>query len=140
MKRYTKPIHVPQVVKHRAADSSLALINVVFLLLMFLLVAGTLKPALPDDFSWAETTADTGSGNIQGSLVLAQTGEVWLEGRQLDAAQLDAHLAELTGVTDRLSIQVDKRTRMEAVAGLADKLRASGIRHLTLVTIEADQP
>lgn len=140
MKRYTRPIHVPQVVKHRTADSSLALINVVFLLLLFLLVAGTLKPSLPDDFAWAETTADTGSGNIQGSLVLAQSGEVWFEGRQLDDAQIEAYLKDVAGVTDRLSVQVDKRSRMEAVAGLADRLRANGIRHLTLVTIEADQP
>ena len=53
MKRYTKPIHLQELKPHRRADSSLALINVVFLLLLFLLVSGTLRPpcrVLPEDF------------------------------------------------------------------------------------------
>ncbi len=139
MKRYTKPIHVPQVTGHRREDGSLALINVVFLLLLFLLVAGTLKPSLPEDFAWAETTVDTGSGNIQGSLVLTQEGEVWFEGRSLGEDDLRAFLESALSVSDRLSVQVDKRARMESVARLADRLKAGGVGHITLVTIEADR-
>jgi|GEM_PF-460073 len=140
MKRYTKPIHVPRAMAHRSVDSSLALINVVFLLLVFLLVAGTLKPSLPEEFDWAETTADTGSGNIQGSLVLTRSGEVWFEGRQMDGEQLAAFLKGAAEETSRLSVQVDKRAKMEAVAALADRFRENGVTQLTLVTIEADRP
>ena len=50
MKRYTKPIHLQELKPHRRADSSLALINVVFLLLLFLLVSGTLRPPLPETY------------------------------------------------------------------------------------------
>ncbi|PVB63594.1 biopolymer transporter ExbD [Labrenzia sp. 011] len=140
MKRYTKPIHLPRAMAHRAADSSLALINVVFLLLVFLLVAGTLKPTLPEHFEWAETSSGTGNGSIQGSLVLVRSGEVWFEGERLEAAQLETFLQGVSDETDRLAVQVDKRAKMEAVAALADRLRANGIKHLTLVTIEADGP
>lgn len=140
MKRYTKPIHLPQAMAHRSADSSLALINVVFLLLVFLLVAGTLKPTLPEGFAWAETTSEAGTGSIQGSLVLARTGEAWFEGERLDTAQLEAFVAKASEETDKLAVQVDKRTRMDAVAALANTLRANGIKHLTLVTVEADEP
>jgi biopolymer transport protein ExbD len=140
MKRYTKPIHVPEVISHRAADSSLALINVVFLLLLFLLVSGTLRPPLPEDFDWAETTAETGSSNIQGSLALAQNGEIWFQGAPLDDVEFQKFLGEAEGRTDRLTIQVDKRAKMEAVASLAAKFKSTGIKHLTLVTIEVNQP
>ncbi|WP_415717012.1 ExbD/TolR family protein [Roseibium sp.] len=137
MKRYTKPIHVPQVMAHRAADSSLALINVVFLLLLFLLVSGTLRPPLPDDFDWAETTADQGSSNIQDSLVLTETGDFWFKGAILDEAQLLGFLAEASARSNRLTLQVDKRARVETIAGLAKKAQAAGIARLSLVTVEA---
>ncbi len=137
MKRYTKPIHLQELIPHRRADASLALINIVFLLLLFLLVAGTLRPPMPDGFEWAETTSDTGSGNIQGSLVLARSGEVWLDGERLKGEEFLKYLKSVSVTTDRLSLQVDKRTPMRDVTALAELLKAGGIRHLTLVTVEA---
>ena len=122
---------------HRAADSSLALINVVFLLLLFLLVSGTLRPPLPDDFDWAETTTDQGSSNIQDSLVLTETGDFWFQGAILDEAQLLGFLAEASARSNRLTLQVDKRARIETIAGLAKKAQAAGIARLSLVTVEA---
>ena len=140
MKRYTKPIHLPKPLAHRPADSSLALINVVFLLLLFLLIAGTLRPPLPEDFEWAETNAEDGRGDIQGSLVLTRSGEIWFDGTRLDEEATNDLLQGLGEETDRMSIQVDKRSKIEKIAKLADKLRLHGFRHLTLVTIEAEQP
>ena len=83
MKRYTKPIHLQELKPHRRADSSLALINVVFLLLLFLLVSGTLRPPLPEGFDWAETQQNDGSGKLEGSLVLDRAGTVWFDGEVL---------------------------------------------------------
>ena len=137
MKRYTKPIHLQELKPHRRADSSLALINVVFLLLLFLLVSGTLRPPLPEGFDWAETAQDTGSGNLQGSLVLDRDGAVWFEGERLDTAALLAFLDTVAETSPHLAVQVDKRARMEAVSALAARLKASGIRQVTLMTVEA---
>lgn len=140
MKRYTKPIHVPKAIKHRAVDSSLALINVVFLLLLFLLVSGTLRPPLPDEFEWAETTAEEGSSDIQSSLVLTQSGKLWFAGSELDEDGLSDYLASKVDGAGPLSVQVDRRARMEYVAELARRLRSKGVRNLSFVTIETDQP
>lgn len=140
MKRYTKPIHLPKPLAHRPADSSLALINVVFLLLLFLLVAGTLRPPLPEDFEWAETTVDEGSGDIQRTLVLTRNGELWFDGEPLDRQGIADVLEDMGSDASNLSIQVDKRTKMAEIAGLADLLQASGVRRLTLVTVEKEQP
>lgn len=137
MKRYTKPIHVPKVISHRAADSSLALINVVFLLLLFLLVSGTLRPPLPDDFDWAETSANEGASNLQDSLVLTKAGEFWFQGTNLDEAQLLRFLTEAVARSEALTLQVDKRARIETIAGFANKARSAGIGRLSLVTVEA---
>jgi len=138
MKRYTKPIHLPKPMPQRSDGSALALINVVFLLLLFLLVAGTLRPPLPEDFDWAETTSDSGRGDIQGSLVLTQSGEIWFEGGPRAQAEAEDVFRSIAEKTDRLSVQVDKRADIAAVARLANRLKEHGIERLTLVTIEAD--
>jgi len=140
MKRYTKPIHLQELIPHRKADSSLALINVVFLLLLFLLVSGTLRPSLPEDFAWAETSNREGASNIRGGLVLTSDGSFWADGEQLDDQALSAHLQVAAEASDRLTVQVDKRARMEAVAALAEHARASGLKGLSLVTVEAGGP
>lgn len=140
MKRYTKPIHLQQLTPHRRADSSLALINVVFLLLLFLLVSGTLRPPLPEDFAWAETTRSEGASSIRNGLVLTRDGKAWVEGTQLDEAGLIAFLDQIASESDRLTVQVHKHARMEAVAALATQARQSGVRALSLVTVEAGAP
>lgn len=138
MKRYTKPIHLQELIPQRRADASLALINVVFLLLLFLLVAGTLRPPLPDDFQWAETVSDEGSGSIQGSLALDKSGEIWLDGNKMRGDELATFLKSISDVSDKLTLQVDRRTKMGDLTALAEDLKAAGIRKITLVTIEAD--
>ncbi|WP_269582308.1 biopolymer transporter ExbD [Roseibium sp. Sym1] len=140
MKRYTKPIHLQELIPHRRADSSLALINVVFLLLLFLVVSGTLRPPLPDGFDWAETTQGEGASSIQGGLVLTLDGGVWVDGSRVEREELNKYLAEAARSSDRLTVQVDKRARMEFVAALAKQARSSGLTALTLVTVQADGP
>ncbi|WP_299470971.1 biopolymer transporter ExbD [uncultured Roseibium sp.] len=138
MKRYTKPIHVPKPLTERKADSSLALINVVFLLLLFLLVSGTLRPPLPEEFEWAETIEKSGEGDIQNSLVISKEGTVWFEGAELDDQALNELLTRLGNQTDKLSIQVDRRAKMAAVAANAERFRTAGIRQLSFITIETE--
>jgi biopolymer transport protein ExbD len=140
MKRYTKPIHLQELTPHRRADSALPLINVVFLLLLFLLVSGTLRPPLPEDFAWAETARGEGAGNIRGGLVLTRDGEVWYEGRLLENEDLTGFLGQAARAGDSLTLQVDKRARMDAVASVAAEARSSGLGRLTLMTIEVDGP
>ena len=140
MKRYTKPIHLLELKPHRRADSSLALINVVFLLLLFLLVSGTLRPPLPEGFDWAETQQENGSGKLEGSLVLDREGTVWLDGDMLSDDDLGLFLEARQSDKSGMVVQVDRRTRMEAVSALADRLRAGGVKRLTLMTVEAGAP
>ncbi|MBG6205437.1 biopolymer transporter ExbD [Roseibium album] len=140
MKRYTKPIHVPKPLAHRRADSSLALINVVFLLLLFLLVAGTLRPPLPDEFEWAETSSESGKGNIQNSLVLTRSGSLWFAGTELDEQGLIDYLAQSPEFKNNMSVQVDRRAKMEAVAQLAQQMRSAGVKNLSFIAIEANEP
>ncbi|MBN9670386.1 ExbD/TolR family protein [Roseibium aggregatum] len=140
MKRYTKPIHLPKTMPQRSDNSALALINVAFLLLLFLLVAGTLRPPLPEDFAWAETSTGSGQGDIQNGLVLTKTGDLWFEGRLLSVEETEDLLKAIAANAERVSVQVDKRAEMAAVAGLADRLRGHGVKELSLVTIEADGP
>lgn len=138
MKRFSKPIHLPEIVTGPKRDSSLALINVVFLLLVFLLVAGSLRPPLPQEFEWAETTAeDEAEGAIQGSLALDKNGTVWDGTNLLEATELSNRLTSLAGAGGSLTLQVDRRTSIRSLNVIADQARKAGLKKLTLITVEA---
>lgn len=137
MKRYSKPIHLSRPIAGPKRDSSLALINVVFLLLVFLLVSGTLRQPLPDDFDWAVTTSETGGGAVQGSLVVDQGGAIWRGGELLSRQEVEDHLARAAAGDRRVSVQVDKRAPMRAISELAAQSRAAGIIKMSLITVEA---
>lgn len=140
MKRYTKPIHLPKPLANRRADSSLALINVVFLLLLFLIISGTLRPPLPERFEWASTRSMEGRGDIANSLVLARSGAIWSQGAPVEEGELDGVLQALAARTDRLSLQVDKGARVGAIAAFAARLKQAGVTQITFVTVEAERP
>lgn len=140
MKRYSKPIHLPELITGPKRDSSLALINVVFLLLVFLLVSGTLRPPLPNDFDWAETTSDYGGGPLQGSLALDQEGNIWEGVKQLSEDELNRLLAHIAAGDGKLSLQVDRRAQMSAVTAIANRAKVSGLNTLSLITVEAAGP
>ncbi|WP_420415065.1 biopolymer transporter ExbD [Roseibium sp.] len=137
MKRFSKPIHLPELIKGPKRDSSLALINVVFLLLVFLLVSGTLRPPLPNEFDWAETTSDNGGGTLQGSLVLDRTGGIWLGAEKLSDPEIDKLLADLAVGGGKLSLQVDRRAQMSSVSAVAKRAKEFGLKTLSLITVEA---
>ncbi|GAA0781642.1 hypothetical protein E1180_21205 [Roseibium denhamense] len=140
MRRYTKPIHLPKPPPSRPPDSSLALINVVFLLLVFLLVSGTLRPPLPDAFEWAETASKTGGGPLQGSFAIDRDGSIWFAGEMIGAEDIVTTVPLAGSGNGTLTVQVDRRAPMAAIAKVTARLEGSGITALSLVTIDAEGP
>lgn len=118
------------------ADPLIALINVVFLLLIFLMVAGTVAPALSRDVELIDTS-DPASRPPPDAPVILADGRLVLDGAETTAADLArARLAE--GETD-IRIVPDRNLPARQLIGVISELRAAGATEVWIVTERAAQ-
>ncbi len=115
----------------------LPLINVVFLLLIFFMLAGRLAASDPFEIA-PPRSASEGPVATQDLLVLVGAdGRLALDGEVLDEAALEAAVAE------RLSKDGDARVRLKAdgraeatdVVAVMELLRGAGVERLKLLTV-----
>jgi len=115
----------------------LPLINVVFLLLIFFMLAGRLSAS--DPFA-IEPPRSTGEGQPERQdvlLLIGADGRLALEGMVLESTTLEAALAA------RLSAEDDPRVRLKAdggaeateVVAVMEILRAAGVERIDLLTV-----
>lgn len=121
--------------KKPAGDNIIPLINVVFLLLIFFLLAGTI--AAPD--LWpieAPTAADLPPApSEQATLLLAADGRIAFRDRPVGADQLPevvaAYLRE--GGDPVVQVKADARARSGALLPVLEILRGAGVQELDLL-------
>lgn len=136
--RSRKRISLPKpTVVSGARDGSIALINVVFLLLVFLLVSGTARPLLPADFQWTTTSQQGAGGRPEGDFVVDRKGQIWSGDRLLSEADLDRMIAEAGGTAGNVTVLVDRRAKVGDLFALSELLRNNGKGTMTLITVEA---
>lgn len=115
----------------------LPLINVVFLLLIFFMIAGQLSATDAFRVQPAESASE-GEPEAQDVLVLvAHDGRLALDGEELEAAALEAALRErVAGREDvRVRLKADGRARATEVVAVMERLRAAGVGRLHLLTV-----
>ncbi len=116
------------------AESTIALINVVFLMLIFFLVAGQI--AAPVDQDVQLVAADMDMAPVpDDALVLHADGRVTWRGAASDAASFAAAHSE--GV---LRLMPDRDAPARDLIALALALRAAGGQEVRLVTEQSAQP
>lgn len=127
----------------RRADSEeriLPLINVVFLLLIFFMLAGRLSepapfPVAPPQSSEAAAALRPPEGSPgEAKILLAADGRLALDGLPVDAAALREHLAARLADHPHLSVSLKADGAVEAtrVVAVMEDLRAAGVRELQL--------
>ena len=141
MKRAFKRISLPKpAVSSGERDSSIALINVVFLLLVFLLVAGSFRPSIPDGFEWTETRSELGRGVIEGHIVLDGAGKVWNRGEEVTLEELAELLGNTGDGAGSITVLVDRRAKIGHLSALTDTLRNAGVGAIRIIALEAGAP
>lgn len=132
----------PPSAKRQGEDGILPLINVVFLLLIFLLIAGRLTG--PDAFKVTPPASiSEAPGAVQDlTVVVAADGALGFRGARIEEAALLAALrAELQQpAAPPVRIKADGTADAAAVVALAGRLRAAGARDLRLLTLRAAGP
>ncbi|GMG84173.1 hypothetical protein LNKW23_33870 [Paralimibaculum aggregatum] len=125
----------------RAAASDeavLPLINIVFLLLVFFMVAGRLAPGDPFEVEAPRSAAAARPGGERTLLVGAE-GQLALDGRRLTRPALIAEIAGRAAAEAAapLRIRADRRADAAAVVALMAELRAAGATRIGLLTLPA---
>ena len=120
MRRHVRP--------RRKPEPTIALINVVFLMLIFFLVAGTVAPALKPDLSLVSVAGLEGRAPPD-ALVLAAEGALSFRGRPMEAAAFVAQAEDLA-----VRIVPDRAVRAERLVEVTLALRAAGAESVYVVT------
>lgn len=124
-----------------ALEPALPLINVVFLLLVFFMVAGQVAPNRID-VAPPESTVPLAQETDTLLLTLDQAGALSRQGEPLTLEQLPALLAALTDdalpdTTPSVRLLTDADTRLETIRPLLNVLQEAGIEEVRLVTRSA---
>lgn len=125
--------------KHRQQmDPILPLINVVFLLLIFFMLTGTIsRPGLLDIKPPAATTgSDEATQGLR--IQLAADGKMAIDKRRVTLAEIGAAVAKRRQDDPRLKVVIaaDGDTEAGRVLNLLDILRKAGIERISLSTVK----
>lgn len=118
----------------------LPLVNVVFLLLIFFMIAGRL--AASDPFATTPPRSASAGAPEPGALVVlvGADGRLALDGTVMEAAALEAavaaRLAAEAGV--RVQLKADGGAEATAVVAVMERLRTAGVERLSLLTVPED--
>jgi biopolymer transport protein ExbD len=125
--------HIPF---RRKADSTITLINVVFLMLMFFLVAGSIAPQPPADLQLVRLS-EADPLIPPDVLALTATGDVIWQGSPAELASYVAALPpEAQGVA---RVMPDRAAAATDLIQLARALRAAGVAEVRIVAERGDQ-
>ena len=116
------------------SENTIALINVVFLLLIFFLIAGTLAPPIDSDLSLiASETAE--ATDPPDAMVVTAEGALRYRGLPTTPQEfLDARRASGDGDGDAIRIVADRRLAAARLLEVVAELRAHGAGAVGLVT------
>jgi biopolymer transport protein ExbD len=113
-------------------DNTITLINIVFLMLIFFLIAGTLTPPLDPDVTLA-TTQDAPAAEPSIALAIGADGQMRWQG---NPTQLQAFLADHAGARggEPLKLAIDRELPAADLIDTVGALRAGGFATISVVT------
>ncbi|WEX11460.1 biopolymer transporter ExbD [Chelativorans sp. AA-79] len=119
----------------RQRESTIALINVVFLMLVFFLVAGTLAPPLDKEIDLI-STATTERSTPPDALFVTSEGELRVEGTTTTAAAFLESLRASGAAEGELEVKLAADRNLPAVrlVEIVGELRQAGAVKISIVT------
>lgn len=118
----------------RKQEPTIALINVVFLMLIFFLIAGTLAPPLDKDLTLVSTAGLEGREPPDALVVRADGTTTW-RGQEVSIGEAVVRLRGTEGEeTDAIRIVPDRALPAAKLIGIANELRENGTKRVFIVT------
>ncbi len=108
------------------------MINIVFLLLVFYLVAGQIERTYGGDIEPPTSDSEKALEDASVTLALAANGAISLNDRPIKIESLDAETLTVGGGLDRVLVKADRRAKAADLDRLLRALRARDISTITL--------
>ncbi|AEV35641.1 Biopolymer transport protein ExbD/TolR [Pseudovibrio sp. FO-BEG1] len=128
MRLKTKP-------QKRTLENTIPLINIVFLMLIFFLFAGSIDRDDAKNVSPAETQEQSSRELIAGALIIAPDGTMTQNEQPIQVEDL----IPLEGSEEPLMVVADKALSGQTLARTLAALKKQGFSDVTLVTVRASQ-
>lgn len=127
-------LHNPAKRQSKTSENSItALIDVVFILLLFFMLAGQIKELSNPDillpYSALGKTAEQQPLKIE----ISKDGGLIVNDKPLELAQLDSALADINS-DDRIAVLADKRLKVDKLDEVLSVIRARGIAKVSLLS------
>ena len=122
----------------------LPLINVVFLLLIFFMLAGRLSAGDPFRVDPPASVSSASAEQRDLVVLVGADGQLALDGEVVDQSALKAAVAdrasENEGVSPRLRLKADANAQAVQVVAVMELLREAGVERLNLLTVPEAAP
>jgi biopolymer transport protein ExbD len=134
-------MHFPEPRPRNDEERILPLINVVFLLLIFFMLAGRLAASDPFQISPPASDSEGPAARHEFVVLVGADGRLALDNREIQAEALQDAVAE------RMAANRDAKVRLKAdgeaaandVVGVMELLRDAGVERLKLLTVPQDR-
>lgn len=116
-------------------ENIVPMINVVFLLLIFFLLAGTINPSPPFELDPVSTKLQPPGRAPEDGLYVSAVGEMYYSGQQINIESLpDAARSGVKSMSESFEVIVDRRLSGEALFPIMEALSKAGFMKVRLVT------
>ncbi len=121
----------------RSDDGVVPLINIVFLLLIFFLIAGTLTPRSDIRVDHARTSESPATRPPSDAIYVSQAGFISWRGQALEAARLGEVIAGDTSLDNSapLPVVLDRALPSSELSAILAALAGAGVERVRLVTL-----
>ena len=132
-------MRLAQLTKKRREADLISLINIVFLMLVFFLVASTLRPFALHDLSLAKLARGEAGIAARGYVIIRKDGTLRYRGQDITLSDLAARVSvAFAGSSGKpIAIVADHRTPAARLIDVANALQAAGFRDMKVVTRRA---
>ena len=119
--------------ENKRPENVIPMINIVFLLLLYFMVAGNLHLDLQVTPPSSSATNEPPVGVPQ--IAIQADGSLWLQGKQIQLTQLSVELSSV--FKDHVvQISADAKTDTVIVAQVIDSLGEAGAKHISLLSLQ----
>tara|TARA_R110002126_G_scaffold10615_9_gene48896 strand:- start:6956 stop:7369 length:414 start_codon:yes stop_codon:yes gene_type:complete len=129
------------VLRRRASDDDriMPLINVVFLLLIFFMLAGQLSASDPFEITPPESISIAESGDEEMLVLVGKDGRLALNGKTVgERVLIDTLRAAPEAKRELIRLKADNNAPAAALVSLMGKLREAGVLRIRLLTVRGD--
>lgn len=127
-------MRLPEQPERAGGENIIPLINIVFLLLIFFLLAGTLAPRPPFELEPVETAARPPSDGASAALYISASGDLYYRNQLIELEELRAAAAGHAPGPAPLRVMLDRRLKAEALFPVMEALTRAGVEKVRLVT------